>query len=126
MIFDASPCGWSGLLVQDGALACIADRVTLDGATLLNVEHGSARSQQCVEVLERLSTSASGASVGWTNASLFSSGPSVMVHVLGCTNIAGDILSRVEEPGMAPACLQAAQRAVPLVRDAAYFRTLLF
>ena len=51
MTFDASPCGWSGLLVQDGALACIADRVTLDGATLLNVEHGSARSQQCAEVL---------------------------------------------------------------------------
>ena len=35
-------------------------------------------------------------------------------------------LSRLEERGTAPACLQAAQRAVPLVRDAAYFRTLLF
>ena len=111
MMFDASPCGWSGLLVQHGALACIADRVT-DGATLLNVEHGSARSQQCAEVLA-IRVDLRIWCLSWVERriTLFVFRP---VHV-----------RRETCSWYMSACLQAARRAVLLVRGEACFHDVV-
>ena len=135
---------------------------------MLKVEHGSARSQQCVEALANLVDlrlrclswvvkrftlfvrsdsdcavtsimfcKASGVSVALIARERESAldiaehvyGPSVVADVIGCMNLEVGVLSRLEETGTAhaaPACLQAAQRAVSPVRDTASFRTLFF